>query len=141
MKNNILYLFLLIISPFILAQNSHSLTLNISNIKSKKGFLEIGIFNKEKGFLKEGNQFLRKKVKVSDFNTKVIFNNLPKGKYAIAVYHDANGNNICDTNLIGIPTEAYGFSNNFKPKLSAPKFNETKFMIDSNKDIHIALIN
>lgn len=141
MKHKILYLFALVTGSLIFAQNSYDLTLNISNIKSKKGFLEVGLFNKEKGFLKENNQFLKKKIKVSGLNTKITFSNLPKGDYAIAVYHDANGNNICDTNILGIPTEGYGFSNNFKPKLSAPKFSQTKFLMDKNKDIHISLIN
>lgn len=141
MKYKVLYLFALIINSLLLSQSSYDLTLNVSNIKSKKGFLEIGLFNKEKGFLKEGNQFLRKKIKVSEHSTKVIFNDLPQGSYAIAIYHDANDNSICDTNFIGIPTESYGFSNNFKPTLSAPKFSQTKFLVDRNKDIHISLIN
>lgn len=141
MRHKILSLFALVVCSYLSAQHTYDLTLNISNIKSKNGFLEIGLFNKEKGFLKEGNQFLRKKIKVSGLNSKITLSNLPKGDYAIAVYHDANNNNICDTNLIGIPTEAYGFSNNFKPKLSAPKFSQTKFLMDRNKDIHISLIN
>ena len=44
------------------AQNS--LTVNISNIEAAKGNVEIGLYNKEKGFLKEGQQFLKKKIKV-----------------------------------------------------------------------------
>ncbi len=33
------------------------------------------------------------------------------GAYAIAVFHDANGNGRLDRSLIGLPGEPYGFSN------------------------------
>ncbi len=121
------------------AQNS--LTVNIENIPSAKGNVEIGLFNSEKGFLKEGSQFIKKKVKVIGNSLKYTFQNLPKGNYAVAVFHDENLNNKCDTNFIGMPTEGFGFSNNFRPKLSAPKFNQTKVFVENNKNIHINLIN
>src|SRR5690606_37613482 len=35
---------------------------------------------------------------------------LAAGDYAIALYHDRNGNQKLDSNLLGIPTEPYGFS-------------------------------
>lgn len=121
------------------AQNS--LTVNISNITTKKGQIEIGLFNKEKNFLKNGAQFLKRKINVKGNKLNYTFENLPKGNYAIAVFHDENGNNKCDTNLIGIPLEGYGFSNNFKPKVSAPKFEQTKVYVDRPLSIDIKLIN
>lgn len=33
------------------------------------------------------------------------------GSYAIAVFHDLNGNGRLDRNFIGLPSEPYGFSN------------------------------
>ncbi len=53
---------------------------------------------------------------------------LPKaGQYALFIYHDANANNDIDTGLFGIPKEGYAFSNNVRPKLSAPSFKSTHF--------------
>ena len=37
---------------------------------------------------------------------------LPPGTYAIAAFHDANGNGKFDKNLLGWPLEGFGFSNN-----------------------------
>ncbi len=48
----------------ILINAQNNLKVNIFNIKSPNGLIEIGLFNSEKGFLKEGGQFLKKKVKV-----------------------------------------------------------------------------
>ena len=37
--------------------------------------------------------------------------NVKPGSYAIAIFHDLNGNAKLDRNLIGLPNEPYGFSN------------------------------
>lgn len=40
-----------------------------------------------------------------------VFEPLTPGRYAIAVYHDVNGNGELDKMAFGVPTEPYGFSN------------------------------
>ena len=49
------------------------------------------------------------------------FPNIPAGRYAIAVYHDANGNGRLDRSAIGFPQEPYGFSNDVG-RTSIPTF-------------------
>ena len=53
------------------------------------------------------------------------------GKYAISILDDENSNDDLDR-FLGIPTEGYGFSNNVKPLLSMPKYEELLF--DLNQD-------
>lgn len=52
------------------------------------------------------------------------FEGLAAGDYAVAVSHDLNGNRRTDRNLVGIPKEAWGVSNNVRPRLRAPRFDE-----------------
>lgn len=52
---------------------------------------------------------------------------LPSGTYAIALIHDANGNGTMDTNALGIPTEAFGFSNGARARFGAPAFAKAAF--------------
>ena len=137
----IFYTTLLVTLSFIATKAQNSLTVYISNIEKAKGNLEIGLFNSEKGFLKDGSQFLKKKIKASGNTAKYTFSNLPKGNYAVAIFHDENLNSKCDTNFMGIPTEGFGFSNNYRPKISAPKFEQTKVYVENNKSIGIKLIN
>jgi uncharacterized protein (DUF2141 family) len=47
---------------------------------------------------------------------------LAPGTYALAVIHDANSNGDIDLNIFGIPTEAWGFSNDAKGTLGPPSF-------------------
>lgn len=62
-----------------------------------------------------------------------------KGNYAIAVHHDANKNGVMDKNLLGIPTEAYGFSNNPVVRFRAPTFKECKFNVDKDVSLNIKI--
>lgn len=63
---------------------------------------------------------------------------VPEGRYAIAIAHDLNGNRRVDTNLIGLPTEPWGVSNNVRPNLRAPRFDEAVFTIGADaKDVVI----
>lgn len=51
---------------------------------------------------------------------------LAPGRYAVRVMHDENGNGKFDTNLVGMPTEGYGFSNNPRV-MRAATFEEAAF--------------
>ncbi len=51
------------------------------------------------------------------------------GMYAVAIYHDENGNEKFDKTWIGLPDEGYGISNNPKIFMSAPAFDEAKFEV------------
>ncbi|VTU23464.1 hypothetical protein H6CHR_01997 [Variovorax sp. PBL-H6] len=53
---------------------------------------------------------------------KVSFPGLAPGRYALRVFADENGNGKLDTNLMGLPTERYGFSNDAKGNRGAPGF-------------------
>jgi len=57
------------------------------------------------------------------------FSDLPEGRYAVSIGHDLNGNRRVDTNFVGIPTEQWGVSNNVRPSLRAPRFEEAELKI------------
>ena len=42
------------------------------------------------------------------------FPHVPYGRYAVTVFHDKNGNNEIDHNILHMPSEPLGFSNGFK---------------------------
>ena len=60
-----------------------------------------------------------------------VFEDMPYGKYGIKAFHDENGNNRLDTNLVGKPTERYGFSNNADGRYGPPPFSATAFTLSS----------
>ncbi|WP_243713623.1 DUF2141 domain-containing protein [Luteimonas terrae] len=63
--------------------------------------------------------------------TRVTFDGVPAGRYALMVIHDENGNGTLDTNLVGMPVEGYGFSNN--PRVTRkPTFEEAAFDVGAD---------
>jgi uncharacterized protein (DUF2141 family) len=60
-----------------------------------------------------------------------VFEDMPYGRYSIKAFHDENGNNRLDTNLVGKPTERYGFSNNADGRYGLPPFSATAFTLNA----------
>jgi uncharacterized protein (DUF2141 family) len=60
------------------------------------------------------------------------FADVPEGSYAVSIGHDLNGNKRVDTNFIGLPTEQWGVSNNARPNLRAPRFDEAVFKVSAD---------
>ena len=65
--------------------------------------------------------------------TKLEIKGLAPGTYGIVLFQDLNGNEELDRNLLGIPNEPFGFSNNPTIRFSAPKFEEFKFEYDGTE--------
>ena len=102
----------------------------VSALASTTAAVKLYFYNTRAGFLKHGQWAFSKSVKPegkSEFSLPV---ELPKGEWAVAITQDLNNNDKIDKNFLGIPTEPYAFSNNIRPTLAAPDFNECKFMVD-----------
>lgn len=70
------------------------------------------------------------------------FTDLPAGSYAIALYHDLNGDQQLNRGPFGIPSEGYGFSNNPASRTGPPNFGEASVLVvGSNTTIQIQLRN
>ena len=57
------------------------------------------------------------------------FADVPEGTYAVSIGHDLNSNKRVDANFVGLPTEQWGVSNNARPNLRAPRFDEAMFKV------------
>ena len=63
------------------------------------------------------------------------------GAYEVVVYDDVNGNGKIDRDILGIPREAYGFSNNVRPVLRRPSLESVRFeAATGDTHLHIRLL-
>ena len=105
-------------------------TVVVSSLVSTTAAVRLYFYNTREGFLKSGKWAFSKSVKPggkSEFSLPV---DLPKGEWAVAITQDMNNNDKIDKNFLGIPTEPYAFSNNIRPTVAAPGFDECKFLVD-----------
>lgn len=115
------------------------LIVEVENIRHTTGQpLRLAV-DKKDGFMSDKAPFNYAIVEVNEEKISYSFL-LPKGDYAISVYHDLNANEKLDKNFFGAPIEPYGFSRNFKPLLRAPRFDEVKISLNQDRKINISLL-
>ncbi len=68
-------------------------------------------------------------MRVTDPVHSFTFDNLPRGRYAIKAHLDSNADGRINLNLLGIPKEKYGLSQNVRGKFGLPPFEEAAFEI------------
>ena len=132
-------IFLLFLSVGGWAEELYNLTVSTSNLKNNKGIVQFSLYNKDGTIPDKTQSHYYKKLRVSIKNHKAIvtFENLPKGRYAISLYHDENNNNQIDKGFL-LPKEGVGLSNYDKINfLNLPNFKSASFLLDSNKHIDI----
>lgn len=118
----------------------HDLRVTVKGINSSKGLIEFALYKNPDVFTQAGKTHRLARVNAQKGEVSFVFSDLEPGKYAIVVYHDENQNKICDKNFFGIPTEAYAFSNNVRPKLTVPSFDDCTVQLQQNKSISIQMV-
>ena len=112
------------------------LRVNISNISSNEGMILCSVYTSPDNFLGKG---VMQRQEDADSSGGVIcmFDKLELGSYAVAVLHDENTNGKNYRNYFGMPTEDWGVSNNIRPTMRAPTFEEARFQIYDSITIEI----
>ncbi len=134
-----------LLSIFPAAAKASALTLTVTGIP-EAGILNIGVFETAEGFESKdrggtgGRPGLVHSARHAvEAGTARLTFEVPKGRYAIKLFLDLNGNAEVDTNFLGIPKEPFGFSNNAKGKLGPPSFDAAAFTLKDAREISIAL--
>lgn len=90
------------------------LTVVMEGLDPSGGPVMLGIFNRADLFDRapdtQDQAVVGIRVTPGGGRVSVVLTGLPPGRYAAAVFQDSNRNGRLDGNLLGIPTEPYGFS-------------------------------
>jgi uncharacterized protein (DUF2141 family) len=114
------------------------LTITLKGVHSADGAVFLAVYGSAESFMKAPQAKTTRRIDASKGDLKIVIHDLPAGKYAIASYHDENGNGKLDTNSLGIPEEGYGFSNDARGTFGPPAFQEAAFEFDGKTDKAIA---
>ncbi len=105
-----------------------TMRIQFTNVNAARGSIYVAVYDQADKFLDVKAMCCQKIISVSERGTvEIALPELPAGVYAISCFHDINGNGKLDKNILGIPTEPYGFSNNARPTFRAPNWEEAKF--------------
>lgn len=120
---------------------THDITITMPNIKNSKGTIHAAVYSakNKSSFTKEGQEYKVLNFKNKGAKEKYVIKGLPEGEYAFAFYHDENDDKKCNTNLIGIPKEGYGFTR-LQKVWSIPKFDDCSLLLDKDMQVSVTLI-
>lgn len=128
--SSILMVFILGINATI---NAQSIKVKVQNITQRQGVIHVGLCNSSEDFTEGKDTFKELTTKVGPTGEiEVVFNSIPKGKYAIRLYQDTDNSGDLTTNIIGIPKEPFGFSNNPRTQFGPPTFSDASFDLKSD---------
>ena len=102
----------------------------LDGMRSSRGQAAVTVYadNSRKFLVKHGSLYVGRSPATAGTTRTCIF--LPgPGVYALAIYHDENGNGSFDRSAIGLPAEGYGFSNNPPTLVGLPAFRSVRLAV------------
>ncbi len=115
------------------------LTVRINDVEGTTGQVMIAVLDSESAFTGESPAVLSLLMPPRPGFLTFSTDALADGHYGIRVMVDENGNGDMDSNLVGMPTEAWGFSNNAVGSFGPPSWSDIRFELNGNTSIAIDL--
>lgn len=105
------------------------LVVTIGNIQGGSGQVLVGLFDSEGAFPKQALQgrTVPAMQRDADGSIKISFAGLSAGTYAVSAIHDKDMNGKLTTNLLGMPTEPYGFTGQGSGRFGPPAYTDVSF--------------
>jgi uncharacterized protein (DUF2141 family) len=104
------------------------LTVHLHGIRAQSGLVKIAVVDSQEAWDGKAAPVQGDGAPPHGEDAGFIFKDLKPGSYAVMITHDENGNGKLDTNVMGMPLEGYGFSNN-PQVMRKPTWDEARFEI------------
>lgn len=123
-RTNLSFLATLALAVSTLPALAADITVEIQPLPSTEGMVMVSLFDGPVGFphaVRYGQQIAASR-QAAGQPLRLVFAQLPPGRYALSAYHDKDGNGKLGTNLMGMPNEPLGYSNNAKASFGPASF-------------------
>jgi len=110
-----------------------TLEINISGIRNAKGEILLQLYDSQHNLTGQA------KGKPVDGKCIIRLGNIKPGRYAVRYFHDENLSGKLEINLIGIPKEGFGYSNNAAAVIGPPSFDKWLFDLNGNKKLELKI--
>lgn len=114
-------------------QEKFDLEIKIENIRSEKGKIFFQFLDFNQKVLKEIV------ADIENGSCVIQLSVLRPGEYAFRYFHDENNNGKLDKNMLGIPREGFGFSNDPPILVGEPSFDKWLFNLREHKKMSTAI--
>lgn len=111
----------------------------IYGLHEGRGSVRLALYQSSAQFLKKDGELHHELQKTPDADFCTFMLTVPAGQYALAVFQDENEDGFLNKNILGIPTEPYGFSNDAMGLIGPPSFKDAKVEVSDQEKIRIHL--
>ncbi len=102
----------------------------VSEVRSGEGLVAVTLYSDDQGrFLAHHGSLYTGRFPAHQGTTQTCIYVPHPGVYAVAAYHDENGNQKLDRGVTGLPTEGFGFSNNPSTFFGIPAFGSVRLNV------------
>lgn len=116
------------------SDTSTTIAVRVHGVRSSHGELVAVLYGENPDdFLKKGRRLARERVPARAGSATVYLTAPAPGLYAVAIYHDENGNRKFDRRWFGLPAEGFGVSNNPRFILRQPTHAESAFRVGAGR--------
>jgi uncharacterized protein (DUF2141 family) len=105
---------------------AQDLTLSLSS-RAEGGTLAVAVYRDADSFRRGEAAIVTRTVPRTGPVVTLTFRGLAPGRYAVAAFHDTDGNGDLTLWPVGLPREAYGFSNDARGRFGPPPFDQAAF--------------
>lgn len=106
-----------------------TVSVTVTGARNDNGVVRCGLFNSPVGWREPGKQFMKAEGKVASGQGTCVFQNVPEGTYAVALFHAEQGERKVEFNMLGLPRQGVAFSNNLSITFGAPGFQKASFAV------------
>ena len=111
------------------------LVVRIEGVRSADGNIRVAVHRRAAGVdFPDSAGAVKAAMRPAAETGDLVFAGLPPGDYAIAAFHDEDRDGDLNTNLLGMPTEGYGFSNDARGMFGPPGFDAAAFTINARDE-------
>ena len=112
----------------------------MTGFKNDRGTAHVALFLDAGGWPdEEGRVFATAVVPISDGGASAVFEEVSAGPFAVSVFHDVDGNGELDSDMLGIPSEGYGFSRDARDLFGPPSFEEARISLAAGETKQITI--
>lgn len=117
------------------AADAADLVVRVTGLRAPEGVVRLALYDTPEEFPR-GRRLVGGEVTAEGATVEYVFEGLKPGTYAVAIYHDQDGDGEFDQGIFGLPLEGYGFSNGARAGLmGAPDFDEAAVTVDGAETV------
>lgn len=109
------------------AQSGNDISVVVEGLRNDKGMVRCGLYASAVGFREPGKEMKGVAAPISGGKATCVFNDVPPGSYAVAVFHAENNETQLETGMFGKPKQGYGFSRDARGSFGPPSFDAAAY--------------